>query len=127
MSKTAWKVLSWFLSALLTISIALFGIPFTHQGLLAQNDQTFTCGNPTDWSFEAIRGMVERYELDTKFVCGKGTFQVNNPDVRADIAEWITGGLKANEKILEEQMQVISQEIETLQKSYIEISKSYGL
>ena len=127
MSKTAWKFLSWFLATLLTVSMALFGVPFTHQGLLAQSDQRLTCVDPTNWSYEAIRSMVERYGFDAKFVCGKGTYQPNNPDVRADIAKWIAGGVKVLEQGLEENINVLSQDIEMLRKLYIETSETYGL
>jgi hypothetical protein len=121
MSKTTWKLLSWLLATLLTTSIALFGIPFSYQSLLAQSGKTFS-GSPTDWGRESIKSMIERYDFDSKFVSEKG---LDHPDVRADIAEWIAVGLQANEKKLEDDMKVISQEIEILERLYNEALKEY--
>ncbi|MDB9427753.1 hypothetical protein PN482_02155 [Microcystis aeruginosa CS-555/01A07] len=123
MSKTVWKFLSLFLICLLTGVFVLFGVPFTHQNLLAQSGKKLTCGQSSDWSYYAFKSMVERYGVDPEFVCGEGSFQSNNPDVRADIAEWIAIGLKHNEKSLQDEMQVLSQDIERLQRLYQEIDQ----
>lgn len=123
MSKTVWKFLSLFFTCLLIGLVVLFGVPFTHQNLLAQSDKKLTCGQPTDWSYQALISMVERYGVDPEFVCRGGSFQNNNPDVRADIAEWIAIGLKHNEKSLQDEMQVLSQDIERLQRLYEEIDR----
>jgi hypothetical protein len=121
MSKKKWKLISWLFACLLTALVALFGVPFSSNGLLAQES---LCGlNSTEWSFEAIKSMVERYGVAQKFACSGGSFQSDNPDVRADIAEWMAIGFKYNEKQLQDNIKVISEDIEKLQQLYEEIDK----
>ena len=121
MSKAKWKFLSLFFACLLTGLLVLFGVPFSSNGLLAQES---LCGfNSTEWSFEAIKSMVERYGVSQKFACRGGSFQSDNPDVRADISEWMAIALKHNEKILQDNIKVISEDIEKLQQLYEEIDK----
>jgi len=127
MSKKKWKLISWLLACLFTALVALFGVPFSSNGLLAQSGKTLTCGQSSDWSYEALKGMVERYGVDPTFACSGGSFQSNNPDVRADIAEWMAIGFKHNENSLQKDMEVMSQDIEKLQQLYIETLKQYGL
>jgi len=127
MSKAGWKFLSLLFACLLTGLVVLFGVPFTNQNLLAQSGKILTCGQSSDWSYEALKSMVERYGLDPEFVCRGGSFQTNNPDVRADIAEWMAIGLKHNEKMLQDDMQVMSQDIEKLQQLYQEIDKEIAV
>ena len=127
MSKTRWKFLSLFLICLLTGLMSLFGVPFTHQNLLAQSSKPVTCGDSSDWTDEAINSMVNRYGVNLEFACKGKSFQTDNPIVRADIFEWLAIGLKFNTKEFEDGMQFTSQEIENLQRRYQEIDKQIDI
>ena len=79
-----------FLVSLLIAFISLLSIPPMSGKLVAQITSVSQCGGiqPTDWVFQSLQSLIERYGVDGANACSQGKFAVNHPEVRADIADW---------------------------------------
>jgi hypothetical protein len=133
MSKAQWKALALGLVAILTTIILAFAAtaPIT----LAQvtNVSQYTDVKPSDYYFEALRGIVERYGCAIEYE--DGTFRANRPVTRGELAENLNACLQQLERkipnasadspqenqasiaSLEQKVQSLQQAVESIRRS----------
>jgi len=85
MSKTQWKALALGLVAILTAIILAFAatMPITLAQMTSINQ--FTDVKPTDYYYQALQSLVERYGCVVGY--GDGTFEGDRPATRGELAQ----------------------------------------
>lgn len=70
--------------------------------------------NPTDWAYEALRGLVERYGCIVGYP--DKTYRGNRALSRYEFAAGLNACLNSMEKILQEGMTILQEDIETMKR-----------
>jgi hypothetical protein len=143
MSKEFWKKTALSLGTILVIYLSLIGVsiganltPSTerfnndHQvpdNYLAQvtSVKEFRDISPTDWSYEAIRSLVEDYGCMVGY--GDRTFRGNRSIVRAEITNITNACLNVIERLETENVSPIKEDLETLKNLLIETIEQSSL
>lgn len=91
MSKQHWKIISGILASLLTLFICVFGVLIFPGGAVGQITSIAQCSNvrTTDWGYQSLQSLIERYGILIRTACNGGNFRRNNVELRADVADWL--------------------------------------
>jgi len=91
MSKQHWKIISGILGSLLTLFICVFGVLIFPGGTVGQITSIAQCSNvrTTDWGYQSLQSLIERYGILIRTACNGGNFRRNNVELRADVADWL--------------------------------------
>ena len=124
MSKQQWKILSLLLASLLIACISLLSVPLMSSKLMAQISTVEQCGiSESDWIAQGVKNLVERYGIAETDVCQDGTLNYNRPEVRADIADWLSKSLDRTSDLIAASTADLSttEDLATLERLYNEL------